>query len=59
MNKIRCTDLLVEYGASFERLQRLDVLKKFYKEIVSDKLIMNDSKSNIDRKQMYYPILNV
>ncbi len=35
MNKIRCTDLLVEYGASFDRLQALDVLDKFYQEVVS------------------------
>jgi hypothetical protein len=35
MNKIRCTDLLVEYGASFDRLQALNLLEALYQEVVS------------------------
>jgi hypothetical protein len=59
MNKIRCADLLVEYGASFDRLQSLDLLDELYQEVVSDNLIINYVKFNIDREQMYYLILNV
>jgi len=40
MNKIRCADLLVEYGASFDRLQALDLLDELYQEMVSDNLLI-------------------
>jgi hypothetical protein len=59
MNKIRCADLLIEYGASFDRLRSLNRSKKLYEEVVSKNFLINDSKFDIDRKQMYCLILNV
>ncbi|UJR10974.1 hypothetical protein I4U23_015159 [Adineta vaga] len=32
MNNIRCADLLIEYGASFDRLPRLNLLEKLYQD---------------------------
>jgi hypothetical protein len=34
MNKVRFTDLLIEYGASFDRLPRFNLLENLYREVV-------------------------
>ncbi|CAF1186544.1 unnamed protein product [Rotaria sp. Silwood1] len=47
MNKIRCTDLLVEYGASFDRLQRFDLLDKLYQEVETN--VLTYSKHMIEK----------
>jgi hypothetical protein len=58
MNKVRFVDLLIEYGASFDRLQRFNLVEKLYREVVSENWVLNKFKFDIDRIHVDYLILN-
>ena len=47
MNKVRFIDLLIEYGASFDRLPRFNLLEKLYREVVRKNKFFKSIKNDL------------